>query len=60
MGCLIMSLIKAFCKHKSVKIIACEKDKNKYIVQCTKCGEQIAKPKAIGEMYNIGTIVKYL
>lgn len=54
-----MSLIKAFCKHKSVRIIACEKDKNRYIVQCTKCGEQITKPKAIGEMYNIGTIVKY-
>lgn len=42
------------CKHKEVRIIACDKNAKYYVVQCVKCNAQWSEPKAVGEMYNVG------
>ena len=51
-------MFESFCKHKSYKIIRCEKSEHKYTCQCMKCGKQFELPKAPDEMYTIGQVVK--
>ena len=46
------------CKHKEICIIDCEKENRYYNVKCVKCGEQWQEPKAVGEEYTIGKIIK--
>ena len=48
-----MNLKQALCKHKIYTIIKCNKDDRYYICRC-KCGYEFDKPKALGEMYDIG------
>ncbi len=48
-----MNIKQALCKHKAYTIIKCNKDDRYYICLC-KCGCEFTKPKALGEMYDIG------
>jgi hypothetical protein len=54
-----MGIIKEiFCNHKTYKIIDCKKETKDYKCQCLKCGYQFSLPKAKGEMYEVGSIIK--
>ena len=46
------------CKHKSYMVISCEEKSRTYTCKCVKCNEQFNLPKAIGEMYAVGNIIK--
>lgn len=46
------------CTHKSYMVISCDKNSRSYTCKCNKCQEQFKLPKAIGEMYAIGSIIK--
>lgn len=46
------------CKHKEIRIIDCNKNDRFYIVKCYKCGEQWKEPKAVGEEYQIGGLIR--
>lgn len=47
------------CKHKKYTIIQCSKGKKVYICRCLKCGKQFELPKALDEMYAVGSIIKH-
>ena len=51
-------MFKIFCKHKTYKILDCNKGEITYKCQCIKCGELLYFPKARDEMYEIGRIVR--
>jgi hypothetical protein len=53
-----MGIRQSFCKHNKYIILKCEKDKRKYQCQCEKCGYQFELPKAIDEMYEVGSHIK--
>lgn len=55
-----MGLKEMFCKHKKYTVIECKKDEKKYECRCDNCGAQFSLPKAIGEMYLIGSQIKLL
>ena len=48
-----MNLKQVLCKHKTYIITKCNKDDRYYLCKC-KCGYEFDKPKAIGEMYDVG------
>ena len=46
------------CKHKEIKVIACDKNARYYVVKCLKCDKQWQEPKAVGETYDMFYIIK--
>lgn len=53
-----MSIKQTLCKHKTYRIIKCEKGKTEYLCRCEKCGYQFKLPKAKDEMYEIYSLIK--
>lgn len=55
-GYTIMGLFS--CKHKSYMVISCDEKSRNYICKCIKCDKRFTLPKAIGETYTIGSVIK--
>ena len=55
-GYTIMGLFT--CKHKSYMVISCDEKSRNYTCRCIKCDMQFTLPKAIGETYAIGSVIK--
>ena len=51
-----MAILK--CKHKEICIKKKKKENRYYNVKCVKGGEQWQEPKAVGEEYTVGKIIK--